>query len=198
MVKDNTAIMYMIKKDLFEQILQIFLNNKNKGNLLHSCILNLFEMMIPQDPKMDQIGGSIIGLAIGPFAEKQNFMDQRLLNQLCKRLSDQGYAKKVFFNKNYERDFKKFNRHFKEFLKGTSDSESISKRNSDRNSSERKDLPSEGPNLREAITEDLLESIDALNNRKDENFHEDYAQNQNESSVEHKNLKKNQDNMPPP
>ena len=70
MVKDNTAIMYMIKKDLFEQILQIFLNNKNKGNLLHSCILNLFEMMIPQDPKMDQIGGSIIGLAIGPFAEK--------------------------------------------------------------------------------------------------------------------------------
>ena len=53
MVKDNTAIMYMIKKDLFEQILQIFLNNKVKGNLLHSCILNLFEMMIPQDNKMD-------------------------------------------------------------------------------------------------------------------------------------------------
>ena len=79
----------------------------------------------------------------------------------------------MFFNKNYERDFKKFNRHFKEFLKGTSDSESISKRNSDRNSSERKDLPSEGPNLREAITEDLLESIDALNNRNDENFNED-------------------------
>ena len=155
-------------------------------------------MMIPQDPKMDQIGGSIIGLAISPFAEKQNFMDQRLLNQLCKRLSDQGYAKKVFFNKNYERDFKKFNRHFKEFLKGTSDSESISKRNSDRNSSERKDLPTDGPNLREAITEDLLESIDALNNRKDENFNEDYAQNQNESNVAHKNLKKNQDNMPPP
>ena len=53
MVKDNTAIMYMIKKDLFVRILEIFLNNKVKGNLLHSCILNLFEMMIPQDNKMD-------------------------------------------------------------------------------------------------------------------------------------------------
>ena len=75
MVKDNTAIMYMIKKDLFEQILHIFLNNKIKGNLLHSCILNLFEMMIPQDNKMDQIGGSIIGLVQSPFVENKNLMD---------------------------------------------------------------------------------------------------------------------------
>lgn len=39
----------MINKQVFDTILEIFLNNKKKGNLLHSCILNLFEMLTPQD-----------------------------------------------------------------------------------------------------------------------------------------------------
>ena len=47
--KDVNSILYMIKKDLFDQIILIFLNNEKKGNLLHSCILNMFEMLIPAD-----------------------------------------------------------------------------------------------------------------------------------------------------
>jgi len=45
--KDTMSINYMIKKSIFEKILDIFLSNKRKGNLLHSCILSLFEMLTP-------------------------------------------------------------------------------------------------------------------------------------------------------
>ena len=43
------SINYMIKKQIFERILEIFIQNKTKGNLLHSCILNLFEMLTPAE-----------------------------------------------------------------------------------------------------------------------------------------------------
>lgn len=45
--KDTMSINYMIKKSIFEKLLDIFLSNKRKGNLLHSCILSLFEMLTP-------------------------------------------------------------------------------------------------------------------------------------------------------
>lgn len=45
-VKDTRSFEYMIKHDIIDDIMQIFLNNK-KGNLLHSCILSLFEMLVP-------------------------------------------------------------------------------------------------------------------------------------------------------
>lgn len=47
--KDNPSVKYMINKEIFDTILEIFLNNKSKGNLLHSCILNLFEMLTPAE-----------------------------------------------------------------------------------------------------------------------------------------------------
>lgn len=47
MSKDNISFKFMINKQIFDKILEMFLNNKTKGNLLHSCILNLFEMLTP-------------------------------------------------------------------------------------------------------------------------------------------------------
>jgi len=47
--KDTLSVSYMIKKQIFDTILEIFLSNKTKGNLLHSCILSLFEMLIPAE-----------------------------------------------------------------------------------------------------------------------------------------------------
>ena len=47
--KDTNSVTFMIKKNIFETILEIFLSNKTKGNLLHSCILNLFEMLTPAE-----------------------------------------------------------------------------------------------------------------------------------------------------
>jgi len=47
--KDTMSVNFMIKKQIFETILEIFISNKTKGNLLHSCILNLFEMLTPAE-----------------------------------------------------------------------------------------------------------------------------------------------------
>ena len=48
-MKDTMSVKYMIQKGIFDTILEIFLNNKQKYNLLHSCILNLFEMLTPAE-----------------------------------------------------------------------------------------------------------------------------------------------------
>ena len=53
--KDNISVKYMINKQIFETILEIFLTNKTKGNLLHSCILNLFEMLTPAEPMQNSM-----------------------------------------------------------------------------------------------------------------------------------------------
>ena len=47
--KDTISVKFMIKKQIFDKILELFLSNKTKGNLLHSCILNLFEMLTPAE-----------------------------------------------------------------------------------------------------------------------------------------------------
>ena len=47
--KDQSMMKYIISKSFLEDVLKIFLENKRKGNLLHSCILNLFEMLTPNE-----------------------------------------------------------------------------------------------------------------------------------------------------
>lgn len=54
--KDSNLIRWIFSRDLFEQIVNIFLENKNKGNLLHSAILNLFEMLTPSEQQIQGMG----------------------------------------------------------------------------------------------------------------------------------------------
>ena len=56
--KDSMSIKFMIQKSIFDNILEIFLNNQTKGNLLHSCILNLFEMLTPPEVNNTAAGGN--------------------------------------------------------------------------------------------------------------------------------------------
>jgi hypothetical protein len=49
--KDEAFVMYMIKKNLLKTIVDIFLDNENKGNLLHSCILELFDYLTKETNK---------------------------------------------------------------------------------------------------------------------------------------------------
>lgn len=44
-VKDEAFVMYLIKKNLLDTIVQIFIENTNKGNLLHSAVLELFDYL---------------------------------------------------------------------------------------------------------------------------------------------------------
>lgn len=62
--KDTISVNFMIKKQIFETILEIFLANKTKGNLLHSCILSLFDMLTPAEVSQNSVGGgaSMIGV----------------------------------------------------------------------------------------------------------------------------------------
>lgn len=62
--KDTMSVSFMIKKSIFETILEMFLANKTKGNLLHSCILNLFDMLTPAEVSVNSAGGttSMIGV----------------------------------------------------------------------------------------------------------------------------------------
>ena len=41
----------MLKKNLLKTIVDIFLENVNKGNLLHSCILELFDYLVRETNK---------------------------------------------------------------------------------------------------------------------------------------------------
>ena len=43
--------MYLIKKNLLGTIVDIFIENENKGNLLHSCILELFDYLTKETNK---------------------------------------------------------------------------------------------------------------------------------------------------
>lgn len=38
-------LQYVIKKNLFKHIVDIFIENPNKSNLIHSCVLDLFDFM---------------------------------------------------------------------------------------------------------------------------------------------------------
>jgi hypothetical protein len=43
--KDEAFVMYLLKKNLLKTIIDIFIENPNKGNLLNSCILELFDYL---------------------------------------------------------------------------------------------------------------------------------------------------------
>lgn len=122
--KDTISINFMIKKQIFETILEIFLANKTKGNLLHSCILNLFDMLTPAEVSQNSAGGTtsmigVMGLDSGygsvPKTEG-GFVQVNLLQKLYQRLYDNGYVKRVFFNKHYEEGFRRFNRFLRQML----------------------------------------------------------------------------------
>lgn len=49
--KDEAFVMYIIKKNLLKTIVDIYLDNVNKGNLLHSAILELFDYLTKEPNK---------------------------------------------------------------------------------------------------------------------------------------------------
>ena len=140
-MKDTMSVKYMIQKGIFDTILEIFLNNKQKYNLLHSCILNLFEMLTPAETQPSAAGNAASMLVLGldngygggPKIEG-GYVQLNLLNKLYQKLHDNGYVKRVFFNKKYEEGFRKFNRSLRQVL-DLHPSENTSKRSSDRNRS---------------------------------------------------------------
>ena len=81
--KDRCSIQYIIQKDLFLNICDMFLENKNKGNLLASAILNFFEKIL-QNLAQDQ------------------------LHKFLKKVICLGYDKKLFLAPEYAKDFKKW------------------------------------------------------------------------------------------
>lgn len=78
--KDRQSILCIIKNNIFEAIMRIFLENPNKRNLLHSCILSLFDLITNQ-------------------------MHQETMNQLLLYLVKRGYAETVFLHPDYRNDF---------------------------------------------------------------------------------------------
>lgn len=119
------SIKYMIQKQIFDNILEIFLRNQTKGNLLHSCILNLFEMLTPAEMTNSATGNanapSILAMGLdngygGAPKMEGGYVQPALLNKLYQRLHDKGYVKRVFLNKKYEEGFRKFNRSLRQAL----------------------------------------------------------------------------------
>ena len=78
--KDRQSILCIIKNNIFDAIMRIFLENPNKRNLLHSCILSLFDLIANQ-------------------------MHQETMNQLLLYLVKRGYAESVFIHPDYRNDF---------------------------------------------------------------------------------------------
>jgi len=158
LAKDTQCILYMIKKDLFDQIIQIFLQNENKGNLLHSCILNLFDMLTPADCQGNS-GGGILGQSalMNNSGYGNTGLSSQLLNKLYNRLVERNHAKDVFFDSKYERDFRKFNKYLKtsKLIRTESEQsgESRSKRFSDRNRSSSMQKGNEDDNVVKELEE---------------------------------------------
>ena len=49
--KDDAFVMYLIKKNLLKTVVDIFIENPNKGNLLHSAVLELFDIITKENHK---------------------------------------------------------------------------------------------------------------------------------------------------
>jgi protein phosphatase-4 regulatory subunit 3 len=95
-VKDEAFVSYLTKKNLLKTIADIFIENPNKGNLLHSCILELFDYLSKE--KVNKIGQHFVQfysetLLKNPLYAKyfKNFVEQyeggRLGATLTKTLS---------------------------------------------------------------------------------------------------------------
>lgn len=80
--KDEAFVIYLIKKNLLKTIVDIFLENSSKTNLLHSCILELFDYLTQETNK--KISGNFI----------------------------QNYSEALFKNPQYEKYFRAFVNHF--------------------------------------------------------------------------------------
>jgi protein phosphatase-4 regulatory subunit 3 len=72
-VKDEAFNSYVIKKNLFKYIVDIFVENPNKSNLINSCILDLFEFLTKEYNK--KIGEHLM----------QNYEKELLKNPLYER-----------------------------------------------------------------------------------------------------------------
>lgn len=46
--KDKQSILWIIKNNVFDAVMKIYLENPNKRNLLNSCILSMFDMVANQ------------------------------------------------------------------------------------------------------------------------------------------------------
>jgi hypothetical protein len=133
--KDNNLTTFIFKKNLLDDVLQIFLENTKKGNLLHSCILNLFEMLTPSDMMYNSYGEYMnndgpMGMNSKNFGLGNNqspgFLQSSLFDIMCRRLTakEKHFTRDVFFNSKYESGFKTFNRHLKHFLENNSEIDS--------------------------------------------------------------------------
>lgn len=49
--KDDAFTMYFIKKNVMKTVIDMFLENTNKSNLLHSCILEMFDYLAKESNK---------------------------------------------------------------------------------------------------------------------------------------------------
>ena len=49
--KDEAFVLYLTKKNLLKTIVDLFLENPNKGNMLHSTILELFDYLSKEPNK---------------------------------------------------------------------------------------------------------------------------------------------------
>ncbi len=45
-MKDRSTLHYLITKNYFDAVPKMYLSNKNKGNLLGSCILSFFDILV--------------------------------------------------------------------------------------------------------------------------------------------------------
>lgn len=106
--KDKVTILYFIKHDLFNKVIRIFVENPNKRNLLHSCILSLFDML-------------------------PSSLAQDVLVKLVQKIRH--HANDVFLKKEYEKDFKRFNLHLVQLIDDLSEQESKHKSDRDRSQS---------------------------------------------------------------
>lgn len=87
--------------------MKIFLSNPNKRNLLNSCILSLFDLVVNQ-------------------------MHSDTLNQLLLYLVKKGYAESVFLHPDYRNDFHMLQQQIQQMLETFSEQDS--KQRSDRDS----------------------------------------------------------------
>ena len=69
----------------------MFLANKNKRNLLGSCILSVFDQMMES-------------------------LDETQLMKISRRFVQMGFHKSVFCNELYQKDFRVFNTYFKRYV----------------------------------------------------------------------------------
>ena len=106
--KDKASISWLIRYNIFDYIMDIFLNNDNKKNLLHSCILSLFDLIV-------------------------HSLQPDTISKLLKKLVKRGYADSVFLKQEYMTDFSMIYRQVQVIVE--TQSEHDSKQRSDRDRS---------------------------------------------------------------